>query len=209
MKKCYCPYCGGKSLSPLKKLAGEKRGRLFGKTHWGCADCGKEAVEWMSPRVKKINTITTVLSILFALTCIVIIVIKPNDLNYFPGALALLSATVISNLIIKLIDYRYKVFVRTEQHSADDVVARAHIKINVVFAENRIYILKPSEENGSADDARPEYVVAMSNNSRKDKSCDVRFIKPREAMGSISARRFDIYDDDYRIGNCEFFEQNA
>ena len=205
MKKCYCPYCGEKSLSPLKKAAGEKRGRLFGKTRWGCADCGKEAAEWMAPRTKKINTIATILTLLISLGCIVILALKQDFWGYLFPLILVASASIFAS---SLIDYRYKVFVRTEP-SADDVVARAHISINVVFAEERIYILKPSEENGNADDARPEYVVAMSDYSRKDKSCDVRFIKPHEAVGSISARRFDIYDNDYRIGNCEFFEQNA
>lgn len=199
--KSYCPYCGERSLSGLQRFA---RKRLFragakiaNKLWFSCPKCGKEADKRTEGKGKKIYNFIISSYIVFTVLVVVFLALKLYTLMYCAMALS-----VIFSIMIGVVDYKYSIFVRMDANTEDDVIARANIDLKGGFTEEKIYIIRAKYKNKV--NVGPMYIAALSNYSREDDTCDVRFIKPREAEGLIDAGKFEVYDDDKLVGSGEF-----
>ncbi len=207
MKKYYCPYCGERSLSWHQRFT-HKSSRWFRKLQeklWhSCPNCHKVFEKRTEGRGKKIEYVFIMCALLFGLLSIVFGVTKLYAL-----CICALSADAVFIILISVVDYKYSVFVRREPSAKDDVVAEASVNLNDDYLESFVYTLKAAKEYRNKVNVAPAYIAALSNYSREDNTCDVRFIKPREAEGLIAAGKFEVYDDDKLVGSGEFIKQDT
>ena len=203
MEKYYCPYCGERSLSAHQKFAGKKwfgpAAKTTNKLWFSCPCCGKEVNKRTEGKGKTIDRFIIPSFIVFAVLVGVLLALKLYTLMYCAMALA-----VIFEVIISVVAYKYSIFTRMDANPEDDVIARANIDLKGGFTEEQIYIIRAKYKNKVNVDSR--YIAALSNYSREDSTCDVRFIKPLEAEGLIAACQFEVYDDDKFVGKGEFIE---
>ena len=199
--KSYCPYCGERSLSGHKRFAGKKwiapAAKTTNKLWFSCPSCGKEVNKRTEGKGKTINRFIIPSFIVFVVLVVVLLALKLYTLMYCAMALAAIYA-----IIIRVVAYKYSIFVRMEANTEDDVIARANIDLKGGFTEEKTYIIRAKYKNKV--NIGPMYIAALSNYSREDDTCDVRFIKPREAAGLIDAGKFEVYDDDKLVGSGEF-----
>ena len=207
MKRYYCPYCGERSLSGHQRFT-HKPTRGFTKLQnrlWhSCPDCHKVFEKRTEGRGRKINYVLILCALLFAMLSIVF-----GFTKLYALCICALSAGVVFAVLISAVDHKYSVFLRKEPSAEDDVVAEASVSLNNDYLEGFVYTLRVAKEYRNKVNVAPAYIAAISNYSREDGTCDVRFIKPREASGLISARKFDVYDDEKLIGSGEFTVRDA
>ena len=204
--KSYCPYCGERSLSGNQRFMWKKVpiwwNKAVNKLWFSCPSCGKEVYKRTEGKGNKIYSFLIPGLIVSIVAVIVFVALKMNVFVYCACAVAAIIA-----IMIGIADYKYSIFVRMEANTEDDVVARANIDLKVGFEEEKIYIIRAKYKNKV--NVGSMYIAALSNYSREDGTCDVRFIKPREATGLIDARKFEVYDDDKLVGSGEFIERDT
>lgn len=204
--KSYCPYCGERSLSGNQRFMWKKVPILWNKAvnklWFSCPSCGKEVYKRTEVKGNKIYSFLIPGLIVSIVAVIVFVALKMNVFVYCACAVAAILA-----IMIGIADYKYSIFIRMDANTEDDVVARANIDLKGGFTEEKIYIIRAKYKNKV--NVGSMYIAALSNYSREDNTCDVRFIKPREAEGLIDAGKFEVYDDDKLVGSGEFIKQDT
>ena len=205
MKK-YCPYCGERSLSGNQRFMWKKVpiwwNKAVNKLWFSCPNCGKEVYKRTEGKGNKVYIFLIPSLIATAVAIFIFTVLKMNVAIYCACAVAAILA-----IMIGIANYKYSIFIRMEASAEDDVIARANIDLKVGFEEEKIYIIRAKYKNKV--NVGSMYIAALSNYSREDNTCDVRFIKPREAEGLIAAGKFEVYDDDKLVGSGEFIKQDT
>lgn len=199
--KSYCPYCGERSLSGNQRFMWKVwriwLDRVKNKLWFSCPCCGKEVDKRTEVKGNKVYIFLIPSLIATAVAIFIFTVLKMNVAIYCACAVAAILA-----IMIGIANYKYSIFIRREASAEDDVIARANIDLKVGFEEEKIYIIRAKYKNKV--NVGSMYIAALSNYSREDNTCDVRFIKPREAEGLIDAGKFEVYDDDKLVGSGEF-----
>ena len=208
MKKFYCPWCGERAFSVFNKVEIYRWSYVFrpiaNKLWFTCPNCGKEVDKQLSEVIKKRYLLLMICTLLFSLLCGLFIVLKMWVLM-FCSLFIMIPFSIIDSILI----YKYDVYVRRNPVTDNDVIAAARIDLKVEFIEEQIYIIRPAEEYRNKLNVRSMYIVALSNYSREDGTCDVRFVKPQEASGLIAARKFKVYDDEKLVGDGWFTDKSV
>ena len=167
------------------------------KLWFSCPKCGREIDKRTPVNPGKAIRFIALCLMLFLAAFVVFIA-----LGMYTVAISVFSAVMMLAIAMSIVSYKYDVFVRMEPIVGNDAISKAIINLNIEFIEERIYIIRAKYKNKV--NVKSMYIAALSNYSREDSTCDVRFIKPQEAKGLIDARKFEIYDDDKFVGKGEF-----
>ncbi len=198
MNKHYCPYCGERTLSTSQKFMGKKvdigTGKLTNKIWFSCPNCHNEVDKRMTEKGAKKGRWFFILFLAFLLLFLLFVAL---DLVWI-GLIAFCFAAVFA-FILSFIGSKHDIFVRKPGKYNDTIVsASLFLSEKAEIHNHGIYFLGASDRLWSQRSAGGEYLIEISEYDKASKTCNIRFIKPKDPQ--IQFSNFLLYAEGYYIG---------